>query len=107
MDNEYLHKIDVKALLKELGITMQELADLAGYSRASNLNKWNEGKPSGGARPGYNTIVKLFEAGASVETLFGVEYKSMNVIEKQVKLTDQEILDGVLRAMAALNKKPQ
>ena len=47
---------------------------MAGIREARNLGKWAQSKPNG-SRPSYNALVKLLRAGATVETLFGVEYK--------------------------------
>ena len=78
MENNYLHKIDVKTLLKETGLTLNELAKESGISRSNNLKKWEKDKDNGGARPSFNTFIKLLQKGATVETLFGVEYAKMH-----------------------------
>lgn len=74
MENDYLHKISIKKLSEDTGLSAEEVAKLAGIKTAKNLGKWAQSKPDG-SRPNYNAFVRLFQAGATVETLFGVEYK--------------------------------
>lgn len=74
MDNDFLHKINLDALSKETRLSEEEIAKLAGISDPKNLGKWGQGKPNG-SRPNYNAFVRLLQNGATVETLFGVEYR--------------------------------
>ena len=74
MENDFLHKISIEKLSKELNQSVDDIAVLAGIKQSKNLGKWAQGKPNG-SRPNYNAIIKLLRAGATVETLFGVEYK--------------------------------
>ena len=74
MENDYLHKISIKKISEDTGLSAEEVAKLAGIKTAKNLGKWAQSKPDG-ARPNYNAFVRLFQAGATVETLFGVDYK--------------------------------
>jgi len=68
-----LHKISIEKLSKDTGLPVEEIAKLAGISEARNLGKWAQEKPNG-SRPNYNAIVRLLQKGATVETLFGVDY---------------------------------
>lgn len=74
MEKDFLHKISVEKLSKELNLSVDEIAVLAGITEARNLGKWGQSKPNG-SRPNYNALIKLLQAGATVETLFGVDYK--------------------------------
>lgn len=74
VENDYLHKINVEQLSKELNLSVEEIAKLAGIAEARNLGKWGQDKPNG-SRPNYNALIKLLKNGATVETLFGVDYK--------------------------------
>ncbi|MBR2057529.1 MAG: hypothetical protein IJ982_01140 [Fibrobacter sp.] len=74
MENEFLHRINVDALKKELKMDVPSIAKLAGISE-NGVYKWAWAKESHGARPPFNAIIKLLRAGASTETLFGVSSK--------------------------------
>ena len=73
MENDFLHKISIEKLSKDTGLSVEEIAKLAGIAEARNLGKWAQDKPNG-SRPNYNAIVRLLQAGASTETLFGADY---------------------------------
>lgn len=73
MENDFLHKISIEKLSKDTGLPVEEIAKLAGIAEARNLGKWAQEKPNG-SRPNYNAIVRLLQKGATVETLFGVNY---------------------------------
>ena len=85
---DYLHKIDVDKLAQELHVDVNGVALLAGIREARNLGKWAQSKPNG-SRPSYNALVKLLRAGATVETLFGVEYKRPSPPPTDEKSQDQ------------------
>lgn len=73
LDNKYLQKVNLEALQKETGLTLAEIAELANIG-PKVVYKWRY-LHKDGSRPDYNTIVRLLLKGATVETLFGVEYK--------------------------------
>lgn len=81
MDNDFLHKIDLKALSIETGLSLEEIAKLAGINDPKNLSKWKQGKPDG-SRPKYNAIIRLLNNGATTKTLFGVD-SPVNKIKPQ------------------------
>lgn len=105
---DYLHKIDVDKLAQELHVDVNGVALLAGIREARNLGKWAQSKPNG-SRPSYNALVKLLRAGATVETLFGVEYKrpspppTAEKSQDQITLTDLSWAFG--EAMKLLQEK--
>ena len=74
MEDDFLHKINVDELSKELNLSVEDIAVLAGIKHSKNLGKWAQSKPDG-SRPNYNALIKLLRAGATTKTLFGVEYK--------------------------------
>lgn len=73
LENKYLQKVNLEALQKETGMSLPELAKLAEIG-PKVIYKWAY-MHKDSSRPTYNALVKLIEKGASVETLFGVEYK--------------------------------
>ena len=105
MDNDFLHKIDLKALSVETGLSLEEIAKLVGINDPKNLSKWKQGKPDG-SRPKYNAIIRLLKNGATVKTLFGVdcseekkvypdippEFMESPEFQKGVKLAVEEVL---------------
>lgn len=72
LENKFLHSINLDALKKETGMTIEEIAKLAGIG-PKVVYKWQY-MHKDGSRPDFNAIVKLLQAGASTETLFGVDY---------------------------------
>jgi len=71
-ENKYLQKVNLEALQKETGLDMKGLADLAGIG-PKVVYKWAY-LHKDSSRPDYNAIVRLLQKGATVETLFGVDY---------------------------------
>ncbi len=108
-EESYLQKVDLKKLSEETGLDYQGICNLVGIKEVKNLYKWTGMKMKGNGRPKYNAIVRLFEKGASVETLFGVAYKpSANSTGVTVRpYTDQEIYEAYERHKAILSKKNQ
>lgn len=74
MENEFLHKINVSKVLEETGLDILGLSKLINVDSQS-IYRWAWDKSKSGNRPKYNAIVRLLENGATVETLFGVDYK--------------------------------
>ena len=72
-----MHKISIERLSKDTKLPVEDIARLAGISEARNLGKWAQEKPNG-SRPNYNAIVRLLRHGATVETLFGVDYDALH-----------------------------
>ena len=102
MKDDFLHRIDVNRLKNELGMSSSEIASLAGISENS-VYKWSWPKDRNGARPSYNAIISLLEKGASVETLFGVDYKSRQKNENEpIKITDEDLSRALFRAAEIL-----
>lgn len=107
MDNDFLQKVNLEELKNELHTDLEGVAKIADVS-TQTVYKWNRDKNKGGCRPTFDAVVNLLRSGASVESLFGVEYKAATkCVEVPVKLSDQEIIDGLQRALAALSKKSQ
>lgn len=72
-DNKFLHNIDLKSLSKETGLSYKEIAELAKIG-PKVVYKWHYSH-NDSSRPDYNALVRLLQHGATVETLFGVDYK--------------------------------
>jgi len=73
IEESFLHEINVDAVLKETGMDLDELCKLINVDNQS-VGRWNKPKSKAGNRPKYNAIVRLLQKGATVETLFGVDY---------------------------------
>lgn len=102
-ENKYLQKVNLKVLQKETGMNLEELAKLAGIG-PKVIYKWAY-LHKDSSRPDYNTFVRLFEAGASVETLFGVEYKAgVKIVEKPT--SEDQVEAVVKRVLSGLGKTP-
>lgn len=71
-ENKFLHSVNLDALKKETGKTIEEIAKLVGIG-PKVVYKWQY-MHKDGSRPDFNAVVKLLQAGASTETLFGVDY---------------------------------
>ena len=69
-------KVNIKAVMSETGLTFEQLAELAEMRNSKAIYKWAYDREKNGIRPTYETLAKLLEAGASVESLFGVNYKA-------------------------------
>lgn len=70
-ENKFLQKVDLEALQKETGLSLEELAKLAEIG-PKVIYKWRYTHKDS-SRPSYNAIVKLLLAGATTKTLFGVD----------------------------------
>ena len=101
--DEFLHNIDVNALKSELGLDVPDIAELAGISE-NGVYKWSWSKTKNGTRPSFNAIVRMLEKGATVETLFGVDYTENHSLVKNAPI---EFLEGLKEAKdpeSALNE---
>ena len=107
LDNKYLQKVNLEALQKETGLTLAEIAELANIG-PKVVYKWRY-LHKDGSRPDYNTIVRLLLKGATVETLFGVEYKRPSpppTAEKsQEQITPTDLSWAFGEAMKLLQEK--
>lgn len=70
-ENKFLQIVDLDALQKETGLSLEELAKLAEIG-PKVIYKWRYTHKDS-SRPSYNAIVRLLEAGATTKTLFGVD----------------------------------
>ena len=67
------------------------------------INRWEKDKAHNGNRPVYNAIAKMFKEGATVETLFGVEYAEMHSLKNIAPPEFLEGLKGAKDPESALN----
>lgn len=72
MENDYLQKINLDLLQRDLGMTLEQIAELVDINPKA-IYKWSYSKNNGGAIPTYNAITILKERGASDKALFGLE----------------------------------
>ena len=74
MVDKFLHKIDLDALKEETGLTIDDIGELVGIKNHKGVYNWAKNQSEHGTRPSYNALIKLLVAGATVKTLFGVNY---------------------------------
>ena len=94
-ENKFLHKINLETLKKETGKTIEEIAKLVGIG-PKVVYKWQY-MHKDGSRPDFNAVVKLLQAGASTETLFGVSSKpqqSASVLPPEFVKVNPEFVEG-------------
>ena len=105
MEDDFLHKINVDELSKELNLSVEDIAVLAGIKHSKNLGKWAQSKPDG-SRPNYNALIKLLRAGATTKTLFGVEYKGKPALQLPPEIAnDPDFLAGQNQALKDIEAK--
>ena len=75
-ENKYLQKVDLNTLQKETGLDLKGLADIAGIG-PKVVYKWAY-LHKDSSRPDYNAIIRLLLKGATVKTLFGVDYDALH-----------------------------
>ena len=74
-----MHKINLNILQKEVGIESAEgIGNFLEMKNPKGVYNWSKDKSTYGSRPSYNDIIRLLQKGATVETLFGVEYAKMH-----------------------------
>lgn len=101
IEESFLHEINVDAVLKETGMDLDELCKLINVDNQS-VGRWNKPKSKAGNRPKYNAIVRLLQKGATVETLFGVDYAATHQPAVPSEIArDSEFQEGLQAAMDA------
>ena len=107
---EFLHSVNMDQLVKELNLdSVEAVGAFVGLKNPKGAYYWAKDKVGCGTRPSYNAIIKMLNNGATVETLFGVEYKKMHQ-EFVVPPSTQEIFDfpefqiGMKKAIEKLKK---
>lgn len=104
LDNKYLQKVNLEALQKETGMTLAELAKLAEIG-PKVIYKWRY-MHKDSSRPDYNALVRLFQHGATVETLFGVEYKGKPALQLPPEIAnDPDFIAGRNQALKDIENK--
>ena len=73
MVDKFLHKIDLDALQKEVGKTIDEIGALIEMKNPKGIYNWAKVQDNHGTRPSYNALIRLLLAGATTKTLFGVD----------------------------------
>lgn len=72
---DFLHCINLENLKKEVSLDLDGIAKIVSMKNSKGVYKWSKYQFDSGTRPSYNALIKLLKAGATVETLFGVDYK--------------------------------
>lgn len=103
MDNDFLHKIDLETLKKEVGLSIEEIGNLAQLKNPKGVYNWSKDKANNGTRPPYNAVIRLLQKGATVETLFGVEYRGRSVPAEVAG--NPEFLAGVEHALTDMKAR--
>lgn len=103
MDNDFLHKIDLETLKKEVGLSIEEIGNLAQLKNPKGVYNWSKDKANNGTRPPYNAVIRLLQKGATVETLFGVEYRGRSVPAEVAG--NPEFLAGVEHALSDMKAR--
>ena len=93
MEKDFLHKIDLDSLQKEVKKDLDEIANLVHLKNPKGIYKWSKDQFDYGTRPSFNAIVRLLEHGATVETLFGVDYAKTHQPDKTEPAADRKPLD--------------
>jgi len=98
MVDKFLHKIDLDALQKEVGMTIDEIGALIEMKNPKGIYNWAKGQDNHGTRPSYNALIRLLLAGATTMTLFGVD-SPVSQIKPQSPpsdfLANQDFQEGV------------
>ena len=106
-----MHKINLNALKNEVGIDSAEgIGNFLQMKNPKGVYNWAKDKSAYGSRPSYNDLVRLLEKGATVETLFGVEYnpKKPDATErKPIDFKDPKFLAMVKDALAEMKRDGQ
>lgn len=109
MVDNFLHKIDLDALKKETGLTVDEIGALVEMKNPKGVYNWSKDQAIHGTRPSYNAIVKLLKAGATTETLFGVDYAATHqpasVLPPEFVKVNPEFVEGREQLMENFMKK--
>lgn len=99
MVDNFLHKIDLETLKKETGLTVDEIGALIEMKNPKGVYNWSKDQNNHGTRPSYNAIVKLLQAGATTETLFGVDYAATHqpasVLPPEFVKANPEVIEGI------------
>ena len=97
MVDNFLHKIDLETLKKETGLTVDEIGALIEMKNPKGVYNWSKDQNNHGTRPSFNAIIKLLQAGASTETLFGVSSKPQqpaSVLPPEFVKANPEVIEG-------------
>ena len=70
-----------------------------------SINRWSCTKAKSGNRPKFNSAVRLLMHGATVETLFGVEYNKIHGLGGKIKITNEDISNAMLVAAELLRNQ--
>lgn len=108
VDNDFLHKINLELLKKETGLSIEGIGELSQMKNPKGVYNWSKDKANNGTRPSYNAIVRLLENGATVETLFGVDYVRKKPVEPSPPphvLNDPEFKESLEDLMVDILKK--
>ena len=68
---------------------LSELLDI----EEQTINRWKKDKAQNGNRPAFNAVVKMLRKGATVETLFGVDYAKAHQRDKAASTEERKPID--------------
>lgn len=104
MDKESLHKVNLDALQKELGMSVEDIGRFVQLKNPKGAYKWSKDSDGYGTRPSYDAVGMLLENGATVETLFGIEYtnKVIEAYKKELESKlDPDFYEGLQKSIDA------
>lgn len=92
MAKDFLHNINLGDLQKEVNIdSVEGIGTFLQMKNPKGPYNWAKDGATYGTRPSYNDIIRLLRRGATVETLFGVDYKGKT---KEGQSVPREFLDN-------------
>ena len=106
----FLGKVNLNNLKKELGFKkVEDIGSFVKLSNPKNAYNWGKEKDNHGTRPSYNAIVQMLQNGATVESLFGVEYNRGFTYPgdepiKPITFTDEEVAGFLARISDMVNR---
>ena len=107
MEKDFLHKINLEQLQREVKKSVVEIGKLVDMKNPNGVYKWAKSQEENGSRPSYNSLIKLLKEGATVKTLFGIEPK--DATDSYCNVPDEfnspEFKAGVAMAIKEMKEK--
>lgn len=99
MVDNFLQKVNLTLLQKELNMTLQQISEFTGVS-LQTIYKWAWDKERGGSRPVYDTCKLLLDKGASLESMFGVGQSHVASKDESSEEFDSKVKESMLRILS-------
>lgn len=95
MEKDYLQKINLSLLQKDMQMPLPQIAELVDISPKA-IYKWQYSRDDGGSRPTYDAIKIMKDNGASDMALFGIEPKREEPTDKEFAERVKQVLRSML-----------